>query len=301
MILLKVNEMGKHGSNVEADYSKDKKRMDGRKGMDELRPMSIKVGVIPNADGSAYLEWGQNKVYAAVYGPREALPKHSQNPYKAVIKVAYRMATFSVPERKQPRPNRRDYEISKVLGEALERAVFVENFPNTEISVFVEVVDSNAGSRVACLTAASCALADAGIPMRDMVAATGTGKAFNEIVLDLNKDEEDASDAVDIPLAILPRSGEIVLLQMDGVITKEEFAKAMQMGIKGCKDIYEVQKAALKAKYELEELALNSAEKEIKGDATAQGAGEVKAPKAEKAEADSKPAKKEGKAKKVKK
>ena len=100
------------------DYKKDKKRVDGRK-MDELRPLSIKVGVLPNANGSAYLEWGQNKVYAAVFGPREALPKHTQNPYKAVIKANYRMATFSVPERKQPRPNRRDMEISKVLTEAL--------------------------------------------------------------------------------------------------------------------------------------------------------------------------------------
>ena len=141
------------------NYKKDKKRVDGRK-MDELRPLSIKVGVIPNADGSAYLEWGQNKVYAAVYGPREALPKHTQNPLKANIKVTYRMTTCSVPERKQPRPNRRDMEISKVLGEALDKAVFTEQFPNTEISVFVEVIDSNAGSRVACLTAASCALAE---------------------------------------------------------------------------------------------------------------------------------------------
>ena len=95
------------------DYKKDKKRVDGRK-MDQLRPLSIKVGVLPNADGSAYLEWGQNKVYAAVHGPREALPKHTQNPLKANIKVTYRMTTFSVPERKQPRPNRRDMELSLI-------------------------------------------------------------------------------------------------------------------------------------------------------------------------------------------
>lgn len=246
------------------DYKKDKKRVDGRK-MDELRPLSIKVGVIPNADGSAYLEWGQNKVYAAVYGPREALPKHTQDPYKAVVKVTYRMTTFSVPERKQPRPNRRDMEISKVLGEALEQTIFTENFPNTEISVFVEVVDSNAGSRVACLTAASCALADAGIPMRDLVAATGVGKAFNELVVDLNKDEEDAPDAVDIPLGIMPNSGQIVLLQMDGLLTKEEFDKVMPMGVAACKEIYEVQKAALKERFSLTEVSESAVEENVLG------------------------------------
>ncbi len=241
------------------DYKKDKKRVDGRK-MDELRPISIKVGVLPNADGSAYLEWGQNKVYAAVYGPREALPKHTQNPYKAVVKVTYRMATFSVPERKQPRPNRRDMEISKVLGEALTKVIFTEQFPNTEIGVYVEVVDSNAGSRVACLTAASCALANAGIPMKDLVAATGIGKAFGELIVDLNKDEEDAPDAVDIPFGIMPNSGEIVLLQMDGLLTKEEWAKLVPLGMKACADVYAVQKKALQEKFSLSEVSEKNVE-----------------------------------------
>jgi exosome complex component RRP41 len=232
------------------DYKKDKKRIDGRK-MEELRPISIKVGVIPNAEGSAYLEWGQNKIYAAVYGPREALPKHSADSLKAVIKVEYRMTSFSVPQRKRPGPNRRDQEISKVLGEALSRAVFVEQFPNTEIGVYVEVIDSNAGSRVACLTAASCALADAGIPMRDLVSATGIGKAFNELVVDLDKAEEDAPDAVDIPIAILPNSEEIVLLQLDGLLTMAEWEKVSKIGIDACKKVYEVQKEALKKNFEL--------------------------------------------------
>lgn len=235
------------------DYKKDKKRYDNRK-MDELRPVKIKVGVIENADGSAYLEWGQNKVYAAVYGPREALPKHSADSNKAVVKVEYRMTSFSVPDRKRPGPNRRDQEISKVLGEALSRAVFVEKFPNTEIGVYVEVTDSDAGSRVACLSAASVALADAGIPMRDLVSATGVGKAYNEIVLDLNKFEEDAPDAVDIPIAILPNTEEIVLLQMDGPLTKKEWDSAVKLGISGCKKIYELQKKALTENYSLEEV-----------------------------------------------
>ncbi len=244
------------------DYRKEKKRVDGRK-MDELRPLSIKVGVLPNADGSAYLEWGQNKVYAAVYGPREALPKHTQNPYKANVKVLYRMTTFSVPERKQPRPNRRDMEISKVLSEALETVVFTEQFPNTEIAVFVEVVDSNAGSRVACLTAASVALADAGIPMKDLVAATGVGKAFGELVVDLNKDEEDAPDAVDIPFGVMPNSGDIVLLQMDGLLTKEEWEKIIPLGQKACKQIYEIQKKALTEKYSLTDVSEKNVEETV--------------------------------------
>ncbi len=224
------------------------KRMDGRK-TDELRPIKIQAGVIPRADGSAYLEWGQNKVFAAVYGPRECLPKHTSSPYKAVIKFEYRMATFSVSDRKNPRPGRREMEISKVCGEALERAIFVERFPNTQINVTVEIIDSNAGSRIAALTAAAVAIADAGIPMRDLVTGTSVGKAGGKIILDLDKNEEDAPDAVDIPIAMLPNSKEIVLLQLDGVLSKKEWDEAYKMAETAIPKVYAAQKEALKNKY----------------------------------------------------
>ncbi len=57
----------------------DGRRLDGRK-PDELRPVRIEAGVLRRADGSAYIEWGGNKVLAAVYGPREAHPRHLQDP-----------------------------------------------------------------------------------------------------------------------------------------------------------------------------------------------------------------------------
>jgi exosome complex component RRP41 len=55
------------------------KRIDGRR-PDELRPLKIEAGVLKRATGSAYLEWGNNKVMAAVYGPRECHPRHMQDP-----------------------------------------------------------------------------------------------------------------------------------------------------------------------------------------------------------------------------
>jgi exosome complex component RRP41 len=240
--------MGKK-KEVEVAYVDSKgKRLDGRK-VDELRPIKITCGVIPMADGSAYLEWGQNKVIAAVHGPSECLPKHTASPYKAMVKFSYRMATFSVPDRKNPKPGRREIEISKVCGEALERVIFTERFPNTEINITVEIIDSNAGSRIAALTAASVALADAGIPMRDMVCGTSVGKAGGKLIVDLNKDEEDAPDAVDIPIAIMPNTGEIVLLQLDGILTRKEWDDAVKMAFEAAQKVYDIQKQALKAKY----------------------------------------------------
>lgn len=243
--------MSKEKKEEEIVYvDKSGKRLDGRK-PDELRKIKIKVGVVPRADGSCYIEWGQNKILAAVYGPKECLPKHLASPYKAIIRYIYRMATFSVPERKAPKPGRREVEISKVSAEALEKAVFVEKFPNTIIDVSVQVFDSNAGTRVAALTAAACALADAGIPMKDLPVAVSVGRAGGNLILDLTKEEEDAPDAIDAALAILPGTEEIVLLQMDGQMKLEEWKKIFKLGVEGCQRIHEMQKQALKQKYEV--------------------------------------------------
>ena len=90
---------------------KDGKRVDGR-ALDELRPFSCKIGVLANAHGSAYVEHGKNKIYAGVYGPREVHPRHLARPDRGILRVHYRMSTFSVHERKSPAPNRREREIS---------------------------------------------------------------------------------------------------------------------------------------------------------------------------------------------
>jgi exosome complex component RRP41 len=155
----------------------DKKgvRLDGRKA-DELRPVKLQVGVIPNADGSAYIEHGKNKILVGVYGPREMHPKHLAMSDRMVIRCRYHMAPFSVPERKSPAPSRREVELSKVIRECLEPSVFVDLYPRTGIDVFIEVLQADGGTRCASITAASLAIADAGVPMRDLVVACAAGK-----------------------------------------------------------------------------------------------------------------------------
>ncbi len=222
-------------------------RIDGRK-PDQLRPIKIEAGVLNNADGSAYVEMGKNKVLAAVYGPRECHPRHLQNPAKAIIQCKYNMMSFSVGDRKRPGPDRRSVEISKIIAEALDNVVFTENFPRASIDVYIEILQANAGTRCAGLTAAAVALADAGIPMKDLVPAIAVGKVADTVVLDLDKEEDNFGQA-DVPMAIVPRTGEIVLLQMDGHLTTEEFDQAMEIGMKACMEVYEIQKDALKRRY----------------------------------------------------
>lgn len=228
----------------------DGMRLDGRTA-DELRPIKIETGVLNRADGSAYIEWGGNKILVAVYGPREAYPKHTQNINKANVKARYNMAAFSVDERKRPGPDRRSIEISKVVSEALEESILVEQFPRTQIDVFIEVLQADAGTRIAGITAASVAVASAGIPMKDFVVGCTAGKAGGKIVLDLSKEEDNFGEA-DVPMAILSKSGKIVLLQMDGDLSTEEFDQATDMILKATKRINEIQKDALSKRFATE-------------------------------------------------
>jgi exosome complex component RRP41 len=222
-------------------------RCDGRR-LDELRNISIKVGVLKNADGSAYIEFGKNKILAGVFGPRDVHPKHMENQDSGILRCRYHMSPFSVTERKNPAPSRREIEISKVIKEALQPSVILKDYPRTVIDVFIEVLQADGGSRCAALDAASVALADAGIPMRDLVSACAAGKVADRIVLDVNN-EEDQEGQADMPVALMPNVGKITLLQLDGMLKPEEFKTCMQTALVGCRRVYEVQRKALMEKY----------------------------------------------------
>jgi exosome complex component RRP41 len=184
-----------------------------------------------------------------VYGPREAVPRHTQNPLRAIVQARYNMAAFSVEDRKRPGPDRRSVEISKVISEALEKIVLTDQFPRASIDVNIEILDAEAGTRCAGLTAAGVALIDAGIPIRDIPVACAAGKIGGQIVLDLGKEEDNFGDA-DLPVAISPRTGEVLLLQMDGHLTVDEFNQAFDLAVKGCHAVSEIQKEAVMHKYQ---------------------------------------------------
>ncbi|MGD0422713.1 MAG: exosome complex exonuclease Rrp41 [Candidatus Bathyarchaeia archaeon] len=239
-------------------------RVDGRR-FDELRPLKIEVGTLDKADGSAYVEHGRNKILAGVYGPREAHPKHIALADRAVIRCRYHMAPFSTDERKSPAPSRRELELSKVIREALEPAIMSEYFPRSTIDIFIEVLQADAGTRCAGITAAALALADAGIPMRELVAGCAAGKIDGKVVLDLS-DVEDKQGEADLPVALMPKSNVVTLLQMDGSLTEDEFKQALDMSTDACRKIYEMQREALRQKYHV---IKDEADKEEEAEVTA--------------------------------
>ncbi len=228
-----------------------KKRLDNRK-FDELRPMEAKTGVIPNADGSAYFKIGNTIAYAAVYGPRELHPRFMQNPKTGIIRCYYSMMPFSGSgERIRPGRSRRSQEISMVMAKSLAPVIDLTTYPNSVVDIFIELPQTDAGTRCAAISAAAMALADAGIPMKDMISSVAVGQVDGTVVADLDYSEE-AYDAVvsDIPVAMLHNTKEISLLQMDGEISKEDLIKALEMAKTATEKVYQVQIKALKEKYQ---------------------------------------------------
>jgi exosome complex component RRP41 len=223
------------------------KRPDGRK-VDETRPITAKVGVVPNADGSAMFAFGDTIAIAAVYGPKKMHPQHQQDPARGTLRCTYSMLSFSVTERAKPGPNRRSTEISKIMEWALEPVLMIEKYSNMVIDVHVNILQANASTRCAGINAAAMALAHAGIPMKDLVSSVSIGKLDKQLVVDLIKKEEDWEEgegATDIPITMTPQ-GEITHIQLDGKINSKQLKEAVELARKATKQIYEIQKKALK-------------------------------------------------------
>ena len=229
------------------------KRYDGRD-WKETRKITAKAGVIKNADGSGYFKIGKTEAYAAVFGPRDLHPRFLQDPKKGRLRVYYNMMPFSgAGDRVRPGPSRRSKELNLVIEKALLPVLNLDEFPNAVVDVFIEFPQTDAGSRCAAICAASIALADAGMQMRDMVAAVSVGKVDDKIVIDLDYAEEAHPEGhvADVPVAVIPSTGEITLLQMDGKITKDELVKGVRDSMPTYTEIAEKLRAAVRQRYEV--------------------------------------------------
>lgn len=179
-------------------------------------------------------------------------PRFLQEDEKSVLRVRYNMAPFSVDDRKAPGHDRRSTELSKVIRLAIEPAIFLEEFPRSGIYCFIEMLQSDGSTRVTGINALSLALATAGIPMRDLITACSVGKVDDTLVVDLNG-KEDCNGQADLAFAMLPNKNLVTLLQMDGILTKEEVVKLLGFAKNSCKKIFEIQKQTLKERYKGEE------------------------------------------------
>jgi len=211
-------------------------RVDGRRAT-ELRALSADLGVLNGADGSATFSMGQTKVMAAVFGPKEVEQRSLMNPEKAIVRCEYAMASFSTGERRRRgKSDRRATEISMVIKNALEQTILLDLMPRTQIDVYIQVLQADGGTRSASINAAFLALADAGIPMRDMVCCCAGGYLDETALLDMNY-VEDSGGGPDVVVGLHPSLDKMVLLQSDNRISLETFEEVVSLVGEGCKAI----------------------------------------------------------------
>lgn len=211
-------------------------RLDGRRPM-EMRQIRAQIGAVSSADGSAVFEMGNTKVIAAVYGPREVQNRSQLISDRALVRCEYNMANFSTGDRmRKPKGDRRSTEISLVIRQTMEACILRNLMPGSQIDIFVQVLQADGGTRSACINAATLALADAGIPMLDLVTSCSAGYLNSTALLDLNY-VEDSAGGPDITVGIFPKSEKVTLLQMDAKLSIDTFGEVMELATAGCKAI----------------------------------------------------------------
>ncbi|PRQ24367.1 putative exosome complex component Rrp42, archaea, PNPase/RNase PH domain-containing protein [Rosa chinensis] len=202
-----------------------------------MRQIRAEIGVVAKADGSAMFEMGNTKVVAAVYGPREVQNRSQQLNANALVRCEYTMANFSTGDRmRKLKGDRRSTEISLVIRQTMEECILTNLMPRSQIDIFVQVVQADGGTLSACINAATLALANAGIPMRDIVTSCSAGYLNSTPLLDLNYIEDSAGGA-DVTLGIMPKLDKVTLLQMDAKLSLDTFENVMQLAIEGCKAV----------------------------------------------------------------
>lgn len=157
---------------------KDDKRVDGR-GLDEIRPLSCEVGVLPRTHGSGLFNRGETQVLSVVTlgspGDEQFLDTMEETGKKHYMHH-YNFPGFSVGEVAPMRsPGRREIGHGALAEKALVPVLpDKEKFPYT-IRVVSEVLSSNGSSSQASVCGSTLALMDAGVPIKNPVAGIAIG------------------------------------------------------------------------------------------------------------------------------
>jgi polyribonucleotide nucleotidyltransferase len=232
------------------------RRLDGRK-FDEIRPITIEVGVLPRTHGSTVFTRGETQaLVTSTLGTAEDQQKIELvdgETWKRFM-LHYNFPPFSVGEVQFLRgPGRREVGHGALAERALASMVPPEeSFPYT-IRVVSDILESNGSSSMASVCGGSLAMMDAGVPLKASVAGVAMGLLMNEqsghyaVLSDIAGAEDHYGD-MDFKVAGT-RDG-ITALQMDikvSGITTEIMRKALEQARQGRFFILDKMEAVLKA------------------------------------------------------
>eukprot|EP00941_MAST-03F_sp_MAST-3F-sp1_P004951 g4951.t1 len=210
----------------------------------ELRPRYMKTGIVTRARGSGYVEAGDCKVLCSVFGPRES-SRAIDFSETGLLQVDVKFAPFAEEIHRGKGRAFDEEHLSHELSCALESAVLLEKFPKSVVDVYVVVLESGGGLMAAATTAASLALADAGIEMFDLVVGCAAGKVGDSIAMDLNSTESLSTSAI-MSLAMMPALQEVTYMSESGEMNPQDTTYALEQCLEGCVAVHSLMVKTLK-------------------------------------------------------
>lgn len=211
-------------------------RSDGRKA-DELRPIAIQRNYLKYAEGSVFIEAGNNRIVCSA-SIEDKVPPFLRNTGQGWITAEYAMipratTTRNIRDVVKGQVGGRTHEIQRLIGRALRAVTSLERLGERSILVDCDVIQADGGTRTLAITGAFIALVDAiwncvdrgmlskGGLIRDYLAAVSVGVVGGQPLLDLNF-EEDSNAQVDMNM-VMTGSGKLVEIQ--GTAEKEPFSR----------------------------------------------------------------------------
>jgi len=197
---------------------------------------------VSNATGSAFVEFGATKVIVAVYGP---LPSSATFSDTAELVCEFKYATFASKSREIPYiPDAEEKELGQLMSQSLGPAVRLDLYPKSSINISTLVIQADGGAFAAAIVAGSLALADAGIEMIDLVAASSSAKVDGQVLIDPTEAEEEAANAR-VTIAYMPSLNEVAQIIQTGKMEEDAALEAVELTIDGCAKTHALMKAAL--------------------------------------------------------
>jgi len=211
-------------------------RQDGRK-TTCLRQINCRLGLYERPNGSAYIEMGNTKVLAAVYGPREVRSVSKQQLDEVVIQCELSRIAASQGERVRRPRDQRTRAMSQQIAGVFQAAIRKSKYPGSQIDIFVQVLQADGGVMAACINASTLALIHAGVELVDyVVACTGS----------INKDDSlmDTTNIeglrnVELTVGILPNKDSIVYVDTAHAVHQDQFESVMDLATLGCQEVYQ--------------------------------------------------------------
>jgi polyribonucleotide nucleotidyltransferase len=204
---------------VRGGILKTGKRIDGRK-LDQVRPITCEVGVLPRAHGSALFTRGETQALVVTTlgtGDDEQWIDALEGTYKQTFMLHYNFPPFSVGETgRLGGPGRREIGHGKLAWRAIHPVMPKgDEFPYT-IRLVSEILESNGSSSMATVCGSSLAMMDAGVPMKGSVAGIAMGLIKEDdgvaVLSDILGDEDHLGD---MDFKVAGTANGVTSLQMD--------------------------------------------------------------------------------------